>query len=460
MTSKMDISKSYSEIIKEIKKSDIKKVKVAVSDIDGVLRGKYLNKDKFLSILEGHMAFCSVIFGWDSSDNCYDNTTYTGWHTGYPDSLVRIDPSTYRRVPWDNNVPFFLGEFEDNNHKPLEVCPRQLLKKTISKAHSMGFLPLSGMEFEWFNFKETPKSLNEKGFQNMETLTPGMFGYSIIRSSQNQLFFNTLMDEMGEFNVPIEGLHTETGPGVLEVALLYSTSLEAADRAILFKTGAKEIANRFGIMPTFMAKWNPNLPGCSGHIHQSLWDLNKENNLFYDETQPYKMSKTFRHYLAGQLKCLPDILPFFAPNINSYKRLVEGYWAPTKSTWGVDNRTTAFRVLSGSSKSTRIEVRISGSDVNPYLAMSAAIASGLYGIEHKLELDTDPIIGSAYNDTKCERLPRTLYEAANRMAESKIANELFGSAFVSHFANTRLWECKEFQKSVTDWELKRYFEIT
>ena len=460
MANKGNSAKTADEIITELRQSEVQKVKVAVSDIDGILRGKYLNKDKFISLLEGgHLSFCSVVLGWDSSDVCYDNSSYTGWHTGYPDSLVKIDPSTYRNIPWEDDLPFFLGEFEDNHKKPLEICPRQLLKKQISKTKDMGFHCLSGMEFEWFNFKETPQSLNEKNFDKMEPLTPGMFGYSILRSSLNRPFFAALMDEMHSFGVPIEGLHTETGPGVLEVAILYSDSLEAADRAVLFKTGAKEIAYRFGIMPTFMAKWNAGLPGCSGHIHQSLWDLNKEHNLFYDENHPAKMSKTFQHYLAGQLKCLPEILPFFAPTVNSYKRLVEGYWAPTKSTWGIDNRTTAFRVIPGSSKATRIEVRVSGSDVNPYLAISAAIASGLYGIEHKLELDSPPISGSAYSDTTTERLPRNLYEAASRLAESTIAREIFGETFVEHYANSRIWEWRESQKAVTDWELKRYFEI-
>jgi glutamine synthetase len=452
-------SKKPEEIIEEIRNSDTNKVKVAITDIDGILRGKYLNKEKFLSVADSHFGFCNVIFGWDSSDVLYDNSVFSGWHTGYPDILARLDLSTYRHVPWDNNVPFFLGEFEDSNSKPLEVCPRQLLKKVINRAKDMGFLSLSGMEFEWFNFKETPQSFADKGFRDPLPMTPGMFGYSILRSSQNQPFFLALMDEMEKFGVPIEGLHTETGPGVLEVAILFSESLEAADRAVLFKTGAKEIGYKMGIMPSFMAKWNATLPGCSGHIHQSLWDLNKEKNLFYDENHPLKMSKTFEHYIAGQMHCLPEILPFFAPTVNSYKRLVDGYWAPTKATWGVDNRTASFRLIPGSSKSTRVEVRVSGSDVNPYLAIAAATASGLYGIEHKLELNKPAVTGSAYNDTTTERLPRNLYEAANRLAESKVAREIFGESFVEHYANSRIWEWRQFQDAVTDWELKRYFEI-
>jgi glutamine synthetase len=208
-----------------------------------------------------------------------------------------------------------------------------------------------------------------------------------------------------------------------------------------------------------MAKWNAQLPGCSGHSHQSLWDLSRKNNLFYDEKDPHKMSALFKSYVAGQLKLLPEILPFFAPTVNSYKRLVDGYWAPTKPTWGIDNRTVACRIIPGSSKSTRLETRVPGSDVNPYLALAACIGAGLYGIEKNLELKSKPITGSAYHDTSTERLPRTLQEATLKLSESRIAREILGENFVDHFVKTRLWEWRQFQDSVTNWELQRYFEI-
>jgi glutamine synthetase len=209
-----------------------------------------------------------------------------------------------------------------------------------------------------------------------------------------------------------------------------------------------------------MAKWSTQLPGCSGHLHQSLWDRNRGKNLFYDERAPHQMSTLFQHYLAGQMCLLPEILPFFAPNVNSYKRLVDGFWAPTKVTWGVDNRTTAFRVIPGSSKSTRLETRVPGSDINPYLAVAAALASGFYGIQKELRLETKPVQGSGYADPNAVRLPRTLQEATDRLSESRLARELFGETFVDHFVKTRRWEWKQFQDSVTNWELQRYFEIT
>jgi glutamine synthetase len=284
-----------------------------------------------------------------------------------------------------------------------------------------------------------------------------MFGYSLLRMGHSRPYFTALFDELAAFGVPLEGLHTETGPGVFEAAILYADALEAADRGVLFKTSVKEIAQRFGVMPTFMARWNEGLPGCGCHLHQSLWSEGK--NLFHDDGDPLRMSRTFKSYLAGLMRALPDLLPFFAPTVNSYKRLVEGYWAPTRVTWGVDNRTVAFRVIPGGARSTRVEVRVPGADINAYLAMAASVAAGLWGIEQKLELEQAPVTGSGYQDEKAVRLPRTLQEATDRLDRSSLARELLGREFVDHYVKTREWEWKQAQQAVTDWELRRYFEI-
>ncbi len=442
-----------------IQESNVQKIKVAVTDIDGVLRGKYINKEKFFSAVQKGFGFCSVIFGWDCHDNCYDNSKVSGWHNGYPDVNAKIDLNTFRKLPWDNQTPFFLADFEDENGVALASCPRQLLKKVIKKSESLELHSYFGLEFEWFNFKETSQSLQEKQFTDPVPITPGMFGYSITRSSVNQPYFAAIMDEMHQFRVPIEGLHTETGPGVFEAAILYADPLEAADRGVLFKSGVKEIAHRFGILPSFMARWSTKLPGCGGHLHQSLWNKDKSTNVFFDANDKNHMSDTFKHYLAGQLTLLPEILPFFAPNINSYKRLVEGFWAPTKSTWGVDNRTTAFRVIKSGPSSTRLETRAPGSDINPYLAVAAALGAGLYGVERKIPLEQAPVIGNGYLDKEARPLARNLVEATENLAKSKAAIEIFGESFVDHFVNTRLWEWRQFQQTVTTYERERYFEI-
>ncbi|HYC85086.1 MAG TPA: glutamine synthetase family protein, partial [Chryseosolibacter sp.] len=367
-------------ILEYVKNHPAGRVKIAFTDIDGILRGKYISVEKFLSICDGQTGFCDVIFGWDANDVAYDNASFTGWHTGYPDAPAQIDINTFRKIPWENDIPFFLGELLDRDGNPSHVCPRQLVKRIISNAENDGYLPFFSQEFEWFNFAETPHSALQKNYKDLTPISPGMFGYSILRSTLGNPFFSDLFQLLQRFNVPLEGLHTETGPGVLEAAIVYSNMLEAADRAVLFKTAVKEVAYKHGIMATFMAKISEHLPGCGGHVHQSLWDKAGRKNLFHADKTEHNMSETMRHYVAGQLHCLPHLLPMYAPTVNSYKRLVEGAWAPTTLTWGVDNRTVALRVLSGGSKSCRLETRVVGSDANPYLAMAAALASGLYGI--------------------------------------------------------------------------------
>ncbi len=464
MASKKNTAPQDHPALAAVRKSGAQKVKVACSDIDGILRGKYLHINKFEGAAQpapnGGFGFCDVVFGWDSSDQCYDNTQVTGWQHGFPDALARLDLSTHRNVPWDNGVPFFLGEFVNADGSPYPVCPRQTLKRVLKRAEKLGFQAMTGMEFEWFNFAETPQSWAAKKGVGPEPITPGMFGYSLLRMADQRPFFNALMDDMAAFGVPIEGLHTETGPGVYEAAIAFSPALEQADRAILFKTGAREIGKQHGVMPSFMAKWSQQLPGCSGHIHQSLADGSTgKNNLFFDAKSPRKMSKLFESYLAGQVACLMEFAPMFWPTINSYKRLVDGFWAPVKPTWGLDNRTASFRVIAGSPKATRLETRCPGADVNPYLAMAAVIAAGLYGVEKGLKLTAPPITGTNQGAENIPRAPRSLIETTRIFQKSDIARDFLGDTFVDHFAATRDWEYRQWQDAVTDWELKRYFEI-
>lgn len=447
------------EIIQYVKNHPSGKVKIAIADMDGILRGKYISSEKLVAIAEKGTSFCDVIMGWDAADVLYDKSEFTGWHTGYPDSPASIDLKTFRKIPWENDIPFFLAELNDHKKNPSQVCPRQLLKKIASQAEQMGYTPFMSQEFEWFNFAETPQSINEKQFKNLQPLSPGSFGYSILRTSLNNPFFTDLFNQLTKFNIPIEGLHTETGPGTCEAAIAYATALETGDRAVLFKTSVKEIAYKHKIMATFMAKINENLPGCGGHVHQSLWDKSAKKNLFYDEKDKQKLSETAKSYIAGQLHCLPFILPLFAPTINSYKRLVEGAWAPTTITWGMDNRTTALRVLNGSSASCRIETRVIGADVNPYLAMAASLAAGLYGIKKKMKLKQPATTGNGYQEKSFGTLPHTLIDATHQMKSSAIAKELFGETFTAHFIQSREWEWRQHLKAVTDWEYKRYFEI-
>jgi glutamine synthetase len=329
----------------------------------------------------------------------------------------------------------------------------------LQRAASMGLSVSAAAEFEFFVFDETPQSIREKGYRQLKTMTPGAFGYSVLRSSVHADLYHELLDLSRIMRFPIEGLHTETGPGVLEAALTYCDALEAADRAALFKTFAKVLAQRHGLMATFMAKWSNSVPGQSGHLHISLRGANGES-VFHDPSKPHEISDAMRWFVGGQLALMPELLAMVACTVNSYSRLIPGYWAPTSAAWGIENRTTALRVIRGGPSSQRVEYRIAAADINPYIALAAAIGSGLWGIEHRIEPDA-PIEGNAYDREHAahRRLPATLYEAAERLLASKPARALFGDEFVEHYAATRQWEEREFRKAITDWELARYFEI-
>jgi glutamine synthetase len=441
-----------------VRERGLSHVKVGVHDVDGILRGKYLHIDKFFSALDSGFGFCDVVLGWDANDQLYDNVTYTGWHTAYPDAPVRIIPESCRDLPTEPGGLFFLCEFAD---KAEEVCPRGTLRRVLARAEKMGFSLRSGFEYEFFVFNETPQSIRAKGFKNLTPISPGYFGYSVIRNSVFSDWYRDLLAFCEAMDFSIEGLHTETGAGVLEAALRVAPGLESADKAALFKTFVKVLAQRRNWMTTFMAKWSKDWPGCGGHIHLSLWrDGKKPQSAFHDAKAPYRMSDTMRSFVAGQQALMPELLAMVAPTINSYRRLIPGYWAPTSATWGVENRTTALRVIPGSEKSTRVEFRVAAADGNPYLALAAALGAGLWGIENKLKLG-EPIKGNAYDRKHPAKLdlPRTLMEASERLHASKPARELFGDAFVEHYAATRNWEEREFRKSISEWELERYFEI-
>lgn len=429
------------------------RVKVGVTDVDGILRAKYLSKKKLLSSQEKGFGFCNVLFGWDSQDELYDTQT----DGGFADLPARLVLESRRTIPWEDNLPFILADFQGTTHPLGAACPRSLLATVTERAAAMGFQARFGPEFEWFVYQETSTSLADKQHTGAQPLTPGMFGYSGLRTSENSAFFKALFEQMEAFNVSIEGLHTETGPGVMEAAINHQPALEAADRALLFKQGVKEISYQHGLLASFMAKPSANLPGCGGHLHQSLWQNGK--NAFFDKEGNYGMSKTFEHYLAGQLALLPHILPLFAPNVNSYKRYVAGSWAATRANWGVDNRTVALRVIPGGEKGTRLETRVAGADVNPYLAIAGALAAGLYGIEHQLPLTLPPVEGSSYDQEIGIPLPTNLGAAAGAMKESEQASNVLGEAFTKHFVMTREWEWSQFLQSVTNWERQRYFEL-
>jgi glutamine synthetase len=301
-----------------------------------------------------------------------------------------------------------------------------------------------------------------------------MSGYSLLRNATYSDLFHEFMNYCLAMDMELEQLHNETGPGVMEASIYYDDAIQGADKAVLFKTFSKVFFQKRGIVPTFMAKWTTKLPGQGGHLHHSVWDLKNGKPLFYDERKKNNMSEMMSQFLAGQLKLLKPFFVMYCPTVNSYKRLVKGSWAPTSVSWGIDNRTTAIRVVPGGPASQRLEHRVPAADANPYLVAAAAIASGLYGIEHKLTLD-DPVPVNVYDiedDFPPERrMSKSLRDAAVLFAESTEAKEYFGEEFVEHFATSRNWEVSEYEASheaekketdreeISTWELSRYFEL-
>ncbi|MEK7821154.1 MAG: glutamine synthetase [Pseudomonadota bacterium] len=431
-------------------------VKVGVFDADGILRGKYMAREKFLSALDGGFGFCDVVMGWDSNDQLYDNTTATGWHTGYPDAAIRILPDTCRELPGEDDTLFFLGEFAP----PMEsICPRATLRRVLAAADKMGYRVTAGFEYEFFVFEETPHSIRAKHYRDPKPLAPGHFGYSVLRNSVHADVYRDILETCERMDFALEALHEETGAGVLEAAIQKADGLAAADKAALFKTFVKVALQRRGLMATFMAKWSPQWPGSSGHIHISLADK-QGRPLFHDPKKPHGMSDLMGRFVGGQQRLMPEMLAMIASTVNSYRRLIPGFWAPTDASLGIDNRTCALRIVPGGPKSQRIEYRVAAADANPYLALAAAVASGLWGIKNKAEPET-LVEGNAYDKKFPKRLalPRTLWDAAQALKGSTVARQWFGDPFVDHFVATREWEEREFRRHISDWELQRYFEI-
>ncbi|KAI9339330.1 hypothetical protein BDR26DRAFT_862241 [Obelidium mucronatum] len=461
-------------------------VKLQGCDIDGLPRGKLVQMQKFQKSKDG-MGFCNVVFAWDSHDVVYSSrdVAMADEESGYPDIIAIPDLSSFRQIPWERNLPLFLVDFHDpRSSLPLPMCPRGLLKRIVQEGISdLNVVANVGVEYEFFNFKETPESIAEKNGTNLTKLTPGMFGYSVTRPVINSDYFHGILDACNAMNIPLECYHTETGPGVYEAAIQYSDPVTLCDNAHLFKTVVKSVGLKHGIMPTFMAKPHNNLPGCSGHTHVSIRAVDLPGNLFDPAVAKFwglregetpddgiisieKTSHVLQWFLAGVLEGLPSVMPIFAPTINSYKRLVENYWAPITVSYGVENRTTSIRLITPPTcppSATRLEIRVPGADANPYLTVAAILACGYDGIKRKLALPMPPaeVVQKQPGGRSGERrLARNLKEAYEEMAKpDSMARRVLGNGFVDHYVGTRTHEWRVWERAVTNWEVSRYFEV-
>ena len=440
-----------------ISERGIEVVKVGGPDMDGVFRGKRILSSYFLEGCRGSgFPQCDVIFGWDIQEAQIDGLSVGSAETGFADIIMQPDLSTFRPVPWEAGAATVICDYAHDDGRPVAVSPRHVLRRVIERALDAGYRPRMAVELEMRLFREDQESLRAKGYHGLQPLSPGTNCYSIHHATLDEDVVGNIRKQMVEFGVPVEGYNREHGEGMYEVNLHYADALAAADDALLYKSGVKEILAQNGVVPTFMAKYDDQIDGCSGHVHQSLWSPDGERNLFSDESAPHHISPAMQSYAAGVLATLPEFMLMYAPNVNSYKRFVAGSWAPTTLTWGFDNRTTALRFIGGSPNATRIEHRVPGADVNAYLGFAAALAGGLHGLEQGLECPP-PVAGNAY-EAEAPALPRSLPEAVERFAASTVAREYFGDEFVEQYTSMRRWEVEAFREAVTDWERRRYFE--
>ena len=429
--------------------------RVAVTDLNGLLREQYLGIPKLRGALEQGFQFCGAIFQFDFDDHSGAQRSETQASARFGDLTVRLDPATLRIAHWDGDVPFLLGSCFQTDGAPHPYCSRQVLQRVLARVEKAGFQAHCGIEYEWINFAESGDAWQDASGARPKPVESRRTGYAMPHAPALRDFARKIAEDMTGFRVPIDSLHSELEAGAYEVALSYTDALAMADQAVFFKSGVKEIARDFGIMPSFMAKWHDDMPGNGGHIHQSL--SQGDRPAFYDARRPHGMSTVFEHYLAGQLCYLREMSPMYWPNVNSYKRLVDIDSAPVTTNWSVDDRRASLRVVGADRQSVHLENRCPGADANPYLAMAAMIASGVAGIEQRLSLQDVTVALEAHPAQA--RHPRTLDVAADAMRDSAVARDWLGDAFVSHYCDTRLWESEAGRHAVTDWDRKRYLAI-
>jgi len=437
-----------------VRTAGLRHAKLYVVDWDGVLRGKYVGVDKLLKALGDGFGFCEVLFGWDIDDAVFDGPSFAGWDSGFRDATVRLLPESARAIPFEPGGLLVQGQFEG---RPAAVCPRAALLRVLDRLERLGYRVRAGFEYEFFLFDETPDGARAKGWHGLKPITPGSFGYSVLRETVHAETYDEILSTCTAMRLPLEGLHTETGPGVIEAALAVSDGVESADRAVLFKTMVKAMAQRRGRMATFMAKWSDDWPGQSGHVHLSLID--REGRPAFAGGRGGDLPPALSAALGGLVAATPELAVLAAPTTNSYRRLIPGFWAPTWAGWGVDNRTCAFRMIPSAGAAQRIELRLPGADANPYLALAGAVGAICLGLERGLDPGA-PVEGSGYDaDVPPGRaLPATLEQAAERFATSADARDLFGDAFVEHYARSRRAEAEAIRRRIPDTERARYFE--
>jgi glutamine synthetase len=437
---------------------EIDTVLVCFADMQGRLIGKRFHAQFFLDSGHQETHACDYLLANDIDMEPVPGYAASSWRRGYGDFVMKPDLATLRRTPWLPCTALVLCDLQNHHdHAPIPHAPRSLLKRQVDRLAALGFTASAASELEFYLFDEDYRALRERRYRDPKTAGDYIEDYHIFQTSKEEPVMRAMRNGLQQAGVPVENSKGEWGPGQEELNVRYADVLTMADRHVIMKNACKEIAHQHGKAITFMAKWRDDLAGSSCHIHMSLWDEAGQTPLFRDPGDALGMSALMKQFLAGQIRYAPDLTVFLAPYINSYKRFQAGTFAPTKLVWSNDNRTAGFRLCGGGSGAVRIECRIGGADLNPYLAYAGLIAAGLKGVEEQLELP-EVYAGDAYADERLQDIPRTLREAISALDRSELLREAFGDAVVEHYLHTARWEQSEYDRRVTDWELMRGFE--
>ncbi|HKC73318.1 MAG TPA: glutamine synthetase family protein [Chloroflexota bacterium] len=448
------------QLVDEIEWGDIETVLAAFPDLYGRLMGKRITGHFFRDrIAEGGMDVCAYLLTVDMEMDPVPGYAFASWEEGYGDVHVVPDFATLRRAAWLPKTALILCDlYTEREHEPVAVAPRQMLQRQLARARAAGFSVMGGLELELYCFHETYESARKKAYHDLQAMGAYIEDYHIFQGTKEEDLIGAIRNALDGSGVPVEFSKGEWGPGQQEIHLVYSDALVQADRAVIYKQAAKEIAYAQNKAVTFMAKWDERLAGSSMHIHLSLWDQDGQRPCFPGDQQigPLMAGDTFRWFLGGWMAHARELIAFYAPSVNSYKRYQEGSFAPTGIAWSYDNRTAGFRIV-GHGPSLRIECRIPGADANPYLAYAAAIAAGLDGIRNRIE--PPPIFqGNVYQAADLPQVPRTLRAAIGELARSEVAREAFGADVVAHYLHFLTTEQRKFDEAVTCWERARFFE--
>ena len=447
---------TFDDLKSRVKDGSIDTVLTVFVDMQGRLMGKRFHAVNFVETSFKETHCCNYLLATDLEMATPDGYASTSWQSGYGDYIMAPDLGTIRPVPWLDGTAMVLCDVLDHHtHAPVPHSPRAILKTQIERLEALGFEAKMATELEFFLFEKSFDDIRKSGFRDLNPISGYNEDYHILQTTKEEGVMRPIRNHLFDAGLPIENSKGEAEAGQEELNIRYAPALDCADHHSIAKHAIKEIAWQHGHAATFLPKWHKDRVGSSSHVHQSLWK--GQEPAFVDPSRPHGMSQIMEHYMAGLIKYAPDYTYFLAPYVNSYKRFAKGTFAPTKTVWSVDNRTAGFRLCGENTKGVRVECRIGGSDLNPYLAQAAMLAAGIKGIEDALEL-APATTGDVYEDANAADIPQTLRAATETLRGSAFLRQAFGNDVVDHYTRAAEWEQEEFDRVVTDWEIARGFE--